>query len=284
MKKLQVAYSAKEKAENLLKNLNELKEKGSVSEDQFKTLKDEFDHSLTQAMARIEEIKEDLKRRVEGKEAELKEMKKDFEMLRLRSEVGQISATEFFRLKERIQKSIRSKEEAISKLNTLINSQSSSDLGGYIEVQVGKVEKRSDILPSGFPEFSRVSETIADRSALLPLICGIVILIGSFMPWASLGIGYGIRFTDTGLASNQGIIAMLSGLFIIGLAFLKDRYLKIKGIGHLITGGITLLCLISYWSGAPVFGGSLTPGFGFILCLIAAIIVVITGITEYRRA
>jgi len=282
MKKLQVAYSMKEKAENLLKNLNELKEKGSVTEAQFKTLKEEFEHSSTQAVARIEQIKVDLRRKIEQKETELKELKKDFEMLRVRSEVGQITATEFFRLKERIQKSIKGKEEEISKLNTLINSQSSSELGGYIEVQIGKVEKRSDILPSGFPEFGRVGETIADRSALIPLICGIVILIGSFMPWASLGIGYGIRFTDTGLANNQGIIAMLSGLFIIGLAFLKD--LKIKGIGHLITGGVTILCLISYWSGASGAFGGLSPGFGFILCLIAAIIVVITGITEYRRA
>ena len=289
MRGLQVAYSGKEKSKNLLKNLGNLQKQGSITEAQYSSLKNEYEQFLTDFIGRIEEIKEDLKRKMKGEKAEIKKLTSDLGILEARNKVGQISLTEFSKLRDRIQGRIQKKEEEVSRLEALINSKSSADLGGYIEVEVGEAKgtrlSLSDIFPSEFPGFTGLSEVLSSRLTLIPLICGIAIVITTFLPWASLDFGYGTRATDIGLGNGQGILSLIMGFCIIGLVFSNNW--KIRGIGHLATGGIIVLCLISYWatvSGQTMGYEGLSPGFGFILCWIVVIIVIIAGVVEFRRA
>ena len=72
------------------------------------------------------------------------------------------------------------------------------------------------------------------------------------------------------------------GIFCVGLPFLAEP--KIRGIGHLATGIIALIGLAGYWgtvrSEVGMLGEEVSPEFGFILCIIVAIAVIITGISQ----
>ncbi len=281
MRTLQVAYSGKEKSKNLLKNLGNLQKQGSITEAQYNSLKNEYEQFLTDFIGRIEEIKEDLKGKMKGEKAEIKELTSDLGILEARNKVGQIPLTEFLKLRDRIQGKIQKKEEEISRLQALINSKSSTDLGGYVEVKVGEAKGTrptwSDILPSEFPGFSELSEVLSSRLTLIALICGIAIVITTFLPWVNMA-----GLTEAGIANGQGVLCLFMGLFAVGLVFLNN--LRIRGMGHLATGIIAIIGAGNYWANISnkTFGYG-SPDAGLIFCLIATIILIIAGIVEFRR-
>lgn len=157
-RKLQTSYSRKEKLEKLIKNLENLKEKESVSEDRYNLLKQEYNKFLEQSENTIKEIKEDLKRKVEEKERKLKILKEDLENLETRSKVGEIGQKDFQKSKISVIKRIEQLEKEIPKLKELLNSESPSDLGGYLDV---KIEEGKGL--SGIIKTVGISSVIFDR-------------------------------------------------------------------------------------------------------------------------
>lgn len=113
----------------------------------------------------------------------------------------------------------------------------------------------------------------------LQVILGLIMVISVFLPWASVET-FGWKTTAAGIDYGYGILVLIMGIFCVGLPLLAEP--KIKGIGHLATGIIALIGLAGYWGTVRSEVGMLgvSPEFGFILCIIVAIAVIITGISQ----
>lgn len=68
MRKLQIAFSRKEKVERLLSNLENLKNEGSIEQSQYQALKDNYSRILSDCTAEMRNIKASLEAEVQQEE------------------------------------------------------------------------------------------------------------------------------------------------------------------------------------------------------------------------
>ncbi|MEA3293231.1 MAG: hypothetical protein U9P88_02100 [Patescibacteria group bacterium] len=137
-KKLQIAYSRREKLENLLKNLEKIKEKGTIDNKRYELLKKEYNEFLKQSEDTIQEVKESLKSKVEKEKQEKQALKQSLGNLEARFKVGEIIDKDYRKLKKPFLKKIQQAEKEIPQLEKFINSKFSSDVGGFINVKINK--------------------------------------------------------------------------------------------------------------------------------------------------
>lgn len=122
------------------------------------------------------------------------------------------------------------------------------------------------------------------------LVCGALIIVSVFLPWASMNVGFGMSATEAGFERGWGILSLIMGFISVGLAFLpipKHAYTKIRGGGHTAAGALAIIGVAGYWSalGSELgpFMEAVSPGPGLYLCLVAAVAVIVAGIVELRQ-
>ena len=127
-KELKAAFLHKEKVELFLANLERLHDDKSVNDSSYKTLKNEYSSSLKIALSRIEQIKQELNKKLRSRTHELEIYKQEFANLDARFKVGHLSANEFQKLARNPAKKLSNLEDEVAHLNFLINAQQSSDI------------------------------------------------------------------------------------------------------------------------------------------------------------
>lgn len=167
-RKLQIAYSKKEKVEKWITNSEKLKKEGKVTESQYKTLKADHDKLYQQVISEIEKIKERTKMDLEGKENDLKTLLRDLENLKARLKVGEITENDYQNSEQNIKSNTEKKEKEILTLKNLLQAKSSSGLGGYLDVPVEKSEGKQ-----GLSALSNISTLLSKK----PVIIGIIIVL-----------------------------------------------------------------------------------------------------------
>ena len=123
-----MAFLNKEKAELFLSNLERLFTDKTVNESSYKILKSEYAANLQLAKSKVEQIKQELNKRLSLKTRELDIYKQELSNLDARFKVGQFSADEFIKLSKNPERKITLLEDQISHLNSLIGSQHSSEI------------------------------------------------------------------------------------------------------------------------------------------------------------
>ena len=136
MRKLRIAFSKKEKGEQLLSKLEELKEKGEVEDEQYEKKKEGYQRLLEEGKLEIEAIKGGLSSKLEALKRELEGYPEDLKHLKLESKVGEISATRYMRQEQRIRRKIQKLRPQISDLETLLKAESAESAGGFIDVPI----------------------------------------------------------------------------------------------------------------------------------------------------
>lgn len=127
-RELRLAFLNKEKAELFISNLERLFSDKTVNESSYKVLKAEYTASLQLANSKIEQIKQELNKRLTLKTRELDIYKQELANLDARFKVGQLSADEFIKLSKNPERKIALLENQISHLNTLISARHSSEI------------------------------------------------------------------------------------------------------------------------------------------------------------
>lgn len=91
-KELQRAYSKKEKNEKLLSKLEKLREDGSVTDEQYESMKSNYTQIINEATSTIEQIKNGLAKEIESEEKTLDTYKQELKNLEARFKVGELSS------------------------------------------------------------------------------------------------------------------------------------------------------------------------------------------------
>lgn len=128
-KELRIAFLNKEKAELYLSNLEKLHDDKVINDTTYNTLKSEYTAGVQQAQQKINQIKQELNKKLAAKTKELNIYKQELANLDARFKVGQLSADEFLKLSKKPDKRIGELEEQIAFLGNLLNSTHSSEIG-----------------------------------------------------------------------------------------------------------------------------------------------------------
>lgn len=161
-KDLQAAYKNKERAEQFLGNLDQLQTDKAINDASFNALKAEYSVNLQHAKIKIEGIKQEFGKRLAFKSRQLSIFKQELANLDARFKVGQIPSEIYLKLSKIPQKKASALEEEIAHLNSLINSQRSS------EISIPESRGLASLISSRFPSRKEHAEVIPGHLAWTP--------------------------------------------------------------------------------------------------------------------
>jgi len=304
-KELQKAFSLKEKNENLLTNLENLKKGGTLSEEQYNSIKIGYVTSLTEAKTAIEQIKLAISQTIMAEEQNAQMLDIELKNISVRFKTGEMKVEESQRSQERIRKKIQQSNDKIADFKRLFNSTNSSEVGGYIDTKPGtSFQSRSSSSGISFPDAGTLIASIKGTSAsdfteirtdlseitspadqLIGPIGGVILFISLFLPWASL-FGFSISFINTG--GLNALIGVILGLAGIGSAFLARENARgtLQFIVGIVALGWMVISILSMVGQYGSFGLNLVIsilGIGFYLFIIGAIILIVGGMIELRK-
>lgn len=154
-KELRLAFLNKEKAELFINNLERLFSDKTINEASYNILKSEYAANLQHAQFRLDQIKQELNKKLTLKTRELEIYKQELSNLDARFKVGQFSADEFIKLSKNPDRKINFLEDQISQLSSLISSQHSSEISVQETSGIGML-------------FSSRSKTTVSKPVALP--------------------------------------------------------------------------------------------------------------------
>jgi chromosome segregation ATPase len=139
MKGLKMAYTTLEANQGYLKNLEKLKAEGSVQNDQYEAMKEDYSRKIPPAESEIKAIKNRLEREMEAVKKELSVLKKDLDNLSTRNKVGEVPLEKFRSMDSKIRRRIEQIETETAEFENLLKANCAADIwqgppgksGGY---------------------------------------------------------------------------------------------------------------------------------------------------------
>jgi len=244
---LRQAFSLKEKAASLLSNLERLKEEKSIEEEQYNVMKQNYTTILEQAESEIRAIKGKLQEELIDKQRTLEIYGQELKNLEARYKVGELAVEEYLKAESRAKNQIRKAEERIVELKSFIESQSSADMGGYIDVPL----KRESIVGLTFThfldkipninalKFSSAKEWEFNASRIATVFGVGLMFISVFIPWVT---AIGLSAIGIQLGKGLGVLFLILALVNVVALFLADQ--KLEKQVHVYTGAIGILGVI----------------------------------------
>jgi len=297
---LQKLYSFKEKNENLLANLENLKSTGSLPEEQYNSIKSGYVKSINEATTAVDQIKTALSIQIQNEEKNAESLDNDLKIVIVRFKTGEIKLDDAQQKQERIRKQLQQKNELIADLKRLLASSNSTDVGGYIDPPLGQTiqakEFSRSISSSDIGEGkSSIRRTISSPLQLIGPIGGVLLFISLFLPWLSISVslfGYSSVGSSVSLfAANSlmGAIGLIAALGGIGSVFITRK--NARGFTQLGMGIISLIPLVfgnlnsaSNYGNLAFVSQYIHLEIGFYLYGIATVILILGGLFEIGRS
>ena len=128
LKNLKLAYTTLEANQSYLANLEKLKAEGSVPDDQYEAMKDEYSRKIPPAESEIKAIKNRLERELDSAKKELVSVKKDLDTLSTRNKVGEIPLEKFKSMDSKLRRQIENIENNIVEYDMLLKANCAADI------------------------------------------------------------------------------------------------------------------------------------------------------------
>jgi len=268
IKRLAEAFAVKAEVESFLSNLKKLKTDGSIGEEQFAGLKEEYNQRLSAAKSEITGIRNELKYQLEAKQRDQKAYEWELGKLEAKHKVGELPVDKYVSQGKKVRATAQALEAECRELTRLIKANSVAAVGATTSEQqvsaskllplnkVTELGKKIKSSRGGRQELSSPVKThITEKKFklsqlnLVSAVGGVLLLISVFLPWiaASEALGTGLD-SDSGrdVSGIIGLVGIIGGLIIIGSAFLPMMRLRsilqtIIGIGALLALGYLIV-------------------------------------------
>jgi len=126
--KLKAAFSAKERAETFLSNLEKLKEEKSIGDAQYRVLKIEYTQMREDATSKVNAIKAYAKKELDDKVSRLNVLEQELAYLEARFKVGQMSASTYLYKEKGPRRKLVALEKQNAELRALLDSSGSAQI------------------------------------------------------------------------------------------------------------------------------------------------------------
>lgn len=280
-KKLQAALLQKEKNQNYLSNLERLKVNGSVTTDQYETMKTGYHQNMTASVSEIANIKSSLKLQLQATQQNISSIRMELENLNLKHKVGELSLEKYQQTQQKLTRTISKNETAVNDIQKLIAAKSSAQVA-FISPSAGFSLPNSSMT---MPDFT-AEDVLSPLGIAAFIIAAIMLIALLFLPVYTV---WGIE-AGTLMKANVGIgiVCLLASLGYAGAVFIKEQ--KVRAMAHLIIGGIAILILIAFlfmsWQTLREYGFESglfkTLASGFWLYGLASIAGIVVGVVEIR--
>lgn len=270
MKKLQVAFSQKEKAERLLSSLETLKQEGSIEAAEYESMRGQYSKALEEAISQIALIRDQIRRDLEARQKDVSIYSQELKTLETRFKIGEFSAERYKKEEQRVQARLEKTQQQMADLQRLYSAQSAAELGGFIEVSIASGSRQSaartspsglslgDIFRESF-ELYRSNPVIIVPSLLLVILAIIAYVVG-------LGSLIALPLLFSPGAFGAGLFTLFMGFAIFTLVFV---------ILFILAEAMTVeMVRDAYQGGYASLGSSLGAAIGKIGALIIAGILV----------
>ena len=301
-KRLVELFAAKDEAESLLANLEELKVSGAISERQYTTLRDEYEQRLNAATSEIVQIRSVLKKQLETAKRDLETYKFELGRLEVKHKVGELPLNKYQSSERKLRAAIEQLESTTGELKRLVDAKSSSDIGAPSakkaaagkEIKLPKTKKMPKAKAAATPSLARVVPVeegfLKPRTKIAALVGGALLLISVFLPWIAASAKLGKELgSQSGISASIiiGAAGIVFGLVAIGSAFFTNH--KARGAVQIVMAVLALavlpamvltgvIPLLSEYARTLVVIRE-----GPYLYAIAAILLIIAGSLELRR-
>ena len=138
MRKLRLAFSKKERGEELLARLDELKDGGEIDEEQYDRKKEQYSQLIEEGSLEIESIRKSLSAKLEALQRDLERFPSELKDLELKSKLGEIDAEDFAGREQKLRAKITKLEQDAKETQSLFDADSAEAAGGAIEIQLEK--------------------------------------------------------------------------------------------------------------------------------------------------
>lgn len=127
-KGLHAAFTTLESNQGYLKNLEKLKAEGSVPNDQYDSMKEEYGRKIPPAESEIKAIKNRLEREMEALKKEQGVVKKDLDNLSTRNKVGEIPLEKFRSMDAKLRRRNEQIETEMAEFENLLKANCAADI------------------------------------------------------------------------------------------------------------------------------------------------------------
>lgn len=223
---LKEAFAKKERTVGLLANLTKMRSEGSVTEDQYQSMRAGYDQTIDSLSQEIDRIKREINADLQAKEKEMEGYRQELSNLPVRQNIGEISADELQKSEKALGDKIEKIEKEISALKALASAQSSSDIAEDLpdaaktqSVVIGSkgVMTISDLLSRAFKLYEE--NPIIIIPSLLPVAWSIIsaVFIAAFV----FGTAYRHHYPYEPEGFMPGwIVGMMGGVAVFTIVFL----------------------------------------------------------------
>lgn len=128
-KKLIEAFTVKGEIEGFVANLEQLKADGSITEEQYATMKAEYEQNLNAATLEVSRIKNELKKQLEATQRDIETYKFELGKLEAKYKVGELPLEKYQSSDRKLRASIEGLEVKAEEMERLIGAESSADIG-----------------------------------------------------------------------------------------------------------------------------------------------------------
>ncbi|MFA5055742.1 MAG: CdvA-like protein [Dehalococcoidia bacterium] len=127
-KGLHAAFTALESNQGYLKNLEKLKAEGSVPNDQYDSMKEEYGRKIPPAESEIKAIKNRVERELDALKKEQGVVKKDLDNLSTRNKVGEIPLEKFRSMDAKLRRRNEQIETEMAEFENLLKANCAADI------------------------------------------------------------------------------------------------------------------------------------------------------------
>ena len=138
VKTMQKILSRREKIRKLIDNLDAVRADDETDESQYNMLKGQYEALRVQADDNLKEIRDELQSRNETVSRGIDELDKEVQTIQLRAKVGEIGPDEVTKRLGAVQNKRLALVTRQSALSTALAAQSSSDVGGHVDVDMNQ--------------------------------------------------------------------------------------------------------------------------------------------------
>ena len=136
MRNLRVALSKKEKGEQLLQRLAELKENDEVDDEAYERKHEQYERLVSEAETELEAIRSALTTKLASLQRDLEKYPQELKDLELKSKLGEIDATAYMRQDQKLRARIKKLEDDAEETQKYLEAETAEAAGGFIDVPV----------------------------------------------------------------------------------------------------------------------------------------------------
>ena len=260
VQRLIASLTASDQLKGYLSNLQQLKDEGAVTEEQYATAKEDYDGRLASATEEVGMLRSALSAQVQIVRHDLDSLRLELGMLDVRNKAGEINLARFRNEEKKLKTRVDQLEQNEKELENLIAADSAAGLAApettakpstatrrkrRVESPTAS-ERAQPSIPSTSSSRMPTGGLLSSKPRIAALVVAVVLLISIRLPWlAPSAMLASNTASEAGVTVSflVGLGGLICGLAGIGIAFIRSG--RTRGTLYIVLGVLAAMALVA---------------------------------------